>query len=506
MKYHLLIILLAGFACQPLQQNQEHGHAHAPDGSHISPSDGRPSQDTTVWTKQTELFVEFPALLVNQNSRFAAHFTVLQHHQPVREGSVTVSLIKEGKGIRHTVDRPASPGIFTPMLQPKEAGMYQLVFDLEMPDYKDRFSLGMVEVFASAEEAAQKLGTEEEAGGTISFLKEQAWKIPFQTTPVQQGEVFDIIHTSGQWMTAPGDYQSLIANVSGVTHFANTSLTVGSPVRKGQLLLSISSEGLTSGNLQAEIQKAQANFDQANAEYERKKQLYESKIVPRSEFEKVENHYRLAETNLKTLKAGYNSGGKQIHAPFSGFVKSVDIVNGNFVELGATLLSISAYRSRLLKVVVSPTDAPKLNQIKDIWYQGGNQEWRSMKASGGNIQSIGKEVSSETPLLPVYARVNDNDGYPEGSFAEVYIQLGIPRQGLLVPLDALLENYGQYAVMVQLSGETFERRSVRMGRKNGRFAEIITGLQSGEYVVSEGAYQVKMASMSSQVPAHGHSH
>lgn len=504
MKYLLFITVLAGLACQPSLSEPE--HAHAPDGSHISSSDDRPSKDTTLWTARTELFVEYPALVVDRNSRFAAHFTVLQNHQPVREGRVTVSIIKAGKGIRHSVRQPASPGIFTPVLQPKEPGLYELVFDLELPQYQDRFSLGMVEVFSTAEEAAQKSGTGEEAGGTISFLKEQAWKIPFQTTPVQQGEIFDIIHTSGQWMTAPGDFQRLTANVSGVIRFANTRLTTGRPVKKGQILLSISSQDLTNGNLQAEIQKAQANFDQAKAEYDRNKQLFESRIVPRSVFEKVENQYRLAQTNLETLTAGYNAGGKQIRAPFDGFVKSVDIVNGEFVEQGTALLSIGADRSRLLKMVVSPSDAPQLQQIQDIWYQGENLEWKSMAASGGNIQSIGKEVSPETPLLPVYAQVNDANGYPEGSFAEVQIQVGRPRQGILVPSEALLEDYGQYAVMVQLSGETFERRSVRIGRKNAAYVEIVAGLQAGEQVVSEGAYQVKMASMSSQVPAHGHAH
>jgi cobalt-zinc-cadmium efflux system membrane fusion protein len=34
----------------------------------------------------------------------------------------------------------------------------------------------------------------------------------------------------------------------------------------------------------------------------------------------------------------------------------------------------------------------------------------------------------------------------------------------------------------------------------------LSGLKLGEVVVTKGAYQVKMASMSGQVPAHGHSH
>ena len=51
-----------------------------------------------------------------------------------------------------------------------------------------------------------------------------------------------------------------------------------------------------------------------------------------------------------------------------------------------------------------------------------------------------------------------------------------------------------------------ERRPVQLGKRNGEYVEVLTGLKAGEYVVTKGAYQVKMASMSSQVPAHGHEH
>ena len=98
------------------KQNNEEDHAHNPDGSHVG--DETPRLDYTIWTDDTELFVEFPILIVGQPSKFAAHFTVLDKHQPVREGSVTVSLVKGEKGIRSTAEAPSSPGIFSPLLQP----------------------------------------------------------------------------------------------------------------------------------------------------------------------------------------------------------------------------------------------------------------------------------------------------------------------------------------------------------------------------------------------------
>ena len=149
------------------------------------------------------MFVEFPVLVVGETSRFAAHFTVLAGHQPVREGSVTVSLIKGDKGIRHSVDAPSSPGIFGPSLQPKEAGVYQLVFDLKTPTYSDRIVLKDIPVFANVEEAEKALDGEAENGNAITFLKEQAWKMEFQTAPVLRKEVYQTIPTSGVLESSP---------------------------------------------------------------------------------------------------------------------------------------------------------------------------------------------------------------------------------------------------------------------------------------------------------------
>jgi cobalt-zinc-cadmium efflux system membrane fusion protein len=62
------------------QSAEEHGHAHDAHGGHINESEEMPTVDYTVWTDKTELFVEFPVLIVGNTSRFAAHFTVLEKH------------------------------------------------------------------------------------------------------------------------------------------------------------------------------------------------------------------------------------------------------------------------------------------------------------------------------------------------------------------------------------------------------------------------------------------
>ena len=160
MKYlYIICISLFLFSCG---NNEEEDHEHDAEGNHLSLE--VPAISKTIWTDQTELFVEFPALVEGRTSKFAAHFTVLDKHQPVRNGSVTVSLIQGDSGIRHTVESPSSPGIFSPALQPKAPGIYDLVFELKTPEYSDRIVIEDVQVFASAAEASENVAETEDGG------------------------------------------------------------------------------------------------------------------------------------------------------------------------------------------------------------------------------------------------------------------------------------------------------------------------------------------------------
>lgn len=488
-----MLMALALISCQPTGQ----GTATA--------NQAVPTVDYTVWTDKAELFVEFPVLTVGLASGFATHVTILDKHEPVLEGALTVTLVKGGKGIRNTVAEPTSPGIFAPALQPKEAGLYQLIFDIKTPRLTERIEIDDVMVFATLEEARATLGGAAD-DGSISFLKEQAWKIDFQTAPATEEEVYDVIPTSGTWKVSPADYQTLAATNAGTVAFKRENLTEGTQVKKGEVLMMVSSDKLTANNQGAEIQKSKAVYDQALSEYERKKALYESKIIPKSDFEHSEQEYNVAKWAYETISNDYSSEGKPVIAMFDGFIKSVSVNNGAFVAQGDPLLIVTNHKSSLLEVQVSPTYADQLASLQDIRYQPEVGVWSSLNSTGGKIISVGREVERDKPLLSVFANINEEVKMPEGGFTEAQLFFGEPIKALAVPETALLEDYGSYSVIVQLGGESFERRLITIGKRNGAVVEVTSGLSAGEIVVIRGAYQVKMASMSGQTPAHGHEH
>lgn len=501
----LITILIISFsmACNSDKTNSPSSHDHGPNGHSHGPS--QPRTDLTIWTNKTELFVEYPVLVVGKPSRFAAHLTKLKDHQPLKEGQLKVTLSNTNQTQSITAEKPASMGIFKPTLNPKKSGVYTLTFDIKTPNFQDQIIIENVTVFNSVQDAVKNTAQSKDDKG-ITFLKEQAWKMKFQTVAVQEKHISDVIKTSGIWTTAPTDQKQLVATAKGIVNFNTLNLTKGLHVKKGQILMTITSKNLTADNLNAKIIKAKTQFQRAELEFNRKKILFDKQIITKSVFEKVEEAYLLAKTNYKTLKLNHSKQGKQIKAPFTGTLYDLHINNGDFVQEGDRLFKIAKTTSNGLEIYVTPSYANQLQQISNIWYQPKVGIWSSLKETQGTVQSVSQSVTPSNPLLTVYAQVNEFVEQPIGTYTEVHIATGPQTKGLVIPKEALLENYGLYSVIVQLSGERFERRNVTLGRQNGKEVEVLIGLLVDEVVVTTGAYQVKMASMSGQAPAHGHAH
>lgn len=461
-----------------------------------------PTEKHTIWTEKTELFVEFPALIVGEKSRFATHLTRLNDHQPIGSGELKISLLKNGKGIESKVDNPSSAGIFTPTLVPQKSGLYQLVFDIKADSFSDRIVMRNVQVFENSKTAIAALSKmNDEHSGGITFLKEQAWKMSFKTEIVTKSIMREAVSTVGIWRTPANQTSTQTATVTGTINFVD-NLLKGTKVKKGDLLMTLSSENFAYNNLSSELEKARIKYNNSRADFERKKALFEAKIITQSEYEKVQQKYLLAKADYKTLQLGYAKKGKKVFAPFDGFVQNIWVENGDFAEQGKPLITLSKNKSKSLEVLLNSSYADKLSSLAKVWYKNEQGKW----SGNTEIEAISKEVSSQNPMLLVFVKVNDSINKTLGTMSEVVLEFGEPELVVSIPESAILEDYGKYAVIVQLEGERFEKRDVKIGKQNGDKVEIVKGLSSDEIIVTEGAFQIKMASLSGQVPEHGHAH
>ena len=59
---------------------------------------------------------------------------------------------------------------------------------------------------------------------------------------------------------------------------------------------------------------------------------------------------------------------------------------------------------------------------------------------------------------------------------------------------------------MQTSGEGFQKRELITGVNDGMNVQVLAGINEGERVVIKGGYQIKLATKSGKMPAHGHEH
>ena len=80
------------------------------------------------------------------------------------------------------------------------------------------------------------------------------------------------------------------------------------------------------------------------------------------------------------------------------------------------------------------------------------------------------------------------------------------RQEIAVPATSLINEDGRQVVFVQTGGESFARRNVETGIRDGDYVAITSGLTGGERVVTLGAYNIRLAAAGTSEIGHGHTH
>ena len=161
----------------------------------------------------------------------------------------------------------------------------------------------------------------------------------------------------------------------------------------------------------------------------------------------------------------------------------------------------------LLQAEVSQSHLPKLRRVKSANFKTAYQkEVQSIGDYNGRLVSYGKVIEQGSSFIPVLFELDNLHELIPGSFVELFLLTNPIEKELVISKSALMQDYSLNYVYVQTGGESFEKREVKLGVDDGFNVQILSGVTEGEWVVTEGAYQIKMASMSSTIPAHGHEH
>ena len=475
--------------------------------------DGNPAEGSepaggaiTLWTDSTELFMEHPALIVGAPDKFAVHLTDLTDFAPLRSGRVTFRFEPREGGDAVVViqETPRAPGIYGPAPAFTRAGVYDLAITVESPQAGDVIRVPDLRVYATAAEAPKEQGVEPEG---IDFLKEQQWKTPgFATAFATEGEVTESFQATGQIVPAAGRMARISAPVAGVIEVSGLiqSPAPGQRVAKGQVL-AILTPALGEGG--SSYAQARAELREAEDEHTRANRLYAVEAVPQRRVHEAEIRLTAAREALASFGSSGTAredGRITIRAPLSGVVASRTLTPGSRVDAGVELFTVVDPSVVWLEARVPASEAARVSPRSEASFLVPGSE--ALVPVSRTI-SVGSVIDSVSRTVPVIYQVGNPDGVLKiGMHAQVSVGTGRKVKGVLIPSSALLEEDGRPVVYVQPEGERFEKREVETGGTSGGRTVVLAGVKAGERVVTGAPYQIRLASLSTSVPAEGHAH
>jgi len=253
------------------------------------------------------------------------------------------------------------------------------------------------------------------------------------------------------------------------------------------------------------LPEARRELADAEAEMTRVTRLSKAGAIPTRRVAEVENRLRAARESLAGLPGKASSDGSvQLIAAIDGQVVEVRQVTGVRVEPGEPLIRILNPRRLWLVVDVA---SPTLTSPGDIGPVTYRIEGEADSRRSGDFVGSAPEIDPVTRSRRLIFNLDNSAAdIQAGSLAQVELPTGQEQDGVLIAASAVIEEDGQPIAYVQVSGESFERRTLTVGARNGDQVLVLAGINAGERIVTGAAFQIRLASLSTSVPAHGHAH
>lgn len=295
----------------------------------------------------------------------------------------------------------------------------------------------------------------------------------------------------------------IIPRVSGILeqrHFAE-----GTRVKKGDNLFSIEkvSYQIQLKQAKASLLSAKASLKQASAELNRQQTLRKSGAASKAQLESAEAQRDQAKAQVlqaeaQLQQAQLNLSYTDIKSPLAGKISRTGVNTGNLVAANSSKLA-TIVQTDPIYVEVSVSDKILLSARRESpELDSGRMIPHLILADGqsyglpGEFDFISPEVNKETDSIAIRAKFpNPNSLLLPGEFVRVTLEAKDAPNILTVPQVAVQRDRDGFLVMVVNDQQVVEERRVTLGEQMNADWTVISGLSTGERVITQGLQKVK---------------
>ena len=235
--------------------------------------------------------------------------------------------------------------------------------------------------------------------------------------------------------------------------------------------------------IQARLDQALALREQYGRDSERLRRLLTENAVSRQEFETVESRYHVATASV--TEAETMLAYTKIVAPFDGVVtrKLADV--GDLATPGRALLEIDDPKALRLEADVPEALIKRVQLGAKLAVHGASLDDTIV----GVVSEIAPVADPASRTFNVKLDLPLGASLRAGQFARVTVPVS-ETKALTVPISSVVQR-GQMELLFVAVNNRAQLRLVKTGKRIGEEVEVVSGVSSGETVVSEGASQLR---------------
>ncbi|MCT4589849.1 MAG: efflux RND transporter periplasmic adaptor subunit [Carboxylicivirga sp.] len=338
-------------------------------------------------------------------------------------------------------------------------------------------------------------------GWVVFYLYNQSKKDPV-VYETETAEVTDIIKkTVATGSVVPRKEIEIKPQESGI--ITQIFVEAGDEVQKGDLIakVQIIPEMIQVNNAEAQLKRAEISFKNAKVEFNRKKELFDTGVIPESEFLEEQLRYETAEAdklaaenNLQLIKEGVTSNSKNqtntlIRSTITGMVLDVPIKEGNSViksntfNDGTTIAVVADMGKMVFEGKVDETEVGKIKQGMALLLSIGAIEDEKYDAFLESIAPKGVEENGAIQFeIKAAVKLKEGQFIRAGYSATADIVLD-RRDSVLAIKEKLITFSNDSAfIEIQTGEQTFEKRLITTGLSDGIKIEVKEGISEEDKI------------------------
>jgi membrane fusion protein, heavy metal efflux system len=316
--------------------------------------------------------------------------------------------------------------------------------------------------------------------------------LAFEVTSAKQGFALPLPPATARITTVEALTSPSFAPLSG--RVIESQVHLGDQVQKGQQLVLVRTADLPA--LERDVRSSELAVTTKGASVERMRALVESRAGSQNDLLLAQSELAESKLSLQAAKAKLNSlqiarskdeTAYWVLANRSGTVVQLDAAPGSLVgpERAAPVVTIADLAEVLAVADVPQRDAIELQKgrLAHVFPFGAAGE-----SVPGTIEVVSDVVDQERQTVPVRVRVdNSARKLRPNAYVDLSFEAGTARPAVLVPSVAVVRDGADAVVFVETATGSFKRRAVVVGRRTHDEVEVVSGVASGERVVTTGA-------------------